>query len=100
METESKTERILIDSLEMTCSDCPSQWNAKTASGRYVYIRYRHGVLKVYVANSESELFDGDLFNYDSKCILNIEPNHDSDGSMTNEELVQILKEQNLIGEN
>ncbi|MFC1436604.1 hypothetical protein ACEZDB_38825 [Streptacidiphilus sp. N1-3] len=30
-----------------TCSSHPSQWDAWTADGRYVYLRYRHGVGRV-----------------------------------------------------
>lgn len=30
-----------------TCNGCPSQWSAKTDDGVYVYIRYRHGFLRV-----------------------------------------------------
>ncbi|MEV6201523.1 hypothetical protein AB0M64_16340 [Streptomyces sp. NPDC051771] len=26
-----------------TCSACPSQWDAWTADGQYLYLRYRHG---------------------------------------------------------
>lgn len=28
---------------EQTCWACPSQWDAWTDEGRYVYLRYRHG---------------------------------------------------------
>jgi hypothetical protein len=27
-----------------TCSACPSQWNAWTPDGRYLYLRYRSGI--------------------------------------------------------
>ncbi|MBM9504183.1 hypothetical protein [Actinacidiphila acididurans] len=26
-----------------TCSACPSQWDAWTADGQYLFLRYRHG---------------------------------------------------------
>ncbi|SEK49258.1 hypothetical protein SAMN05414137_102200 [Streptacidiphilus jiangxiensis] len=26
-----------------TCHSCPSQWDAWTAGGQYLYLRYRHG---------------------------------------------------------
>ncbi|WP_405947502.1 hypothetical protein OG588_13625 [Streptomyces prunicolor] len=26
-----------------TCSACPSQWDAWTADGQYLYLRFRHG---------------------------------------------------------
>jgi hypothetical protein len=27
-----------------TCPACPSQWDAWTATGQYLYLRYRHGI--------------------------------------------------------
>ncbi|MFJ9695558.1 hypothetical protein [Kitasatospora sp. NPDC101183] len=27
-----------------TCSACPSQWDAWTVGGQYLYLRYRHGL--------------------------------------------------------
>ena len=27
-----------------TCGGCPAQWDAWTADGQYLYLRYRHGV--------------------------------------------------------
>lgn len=27
-----------------TCSACPSQWNAWTVDGQYLYLRYRSGI--------------------------------------------------------
>lgn len=29
---------------EQTCVACPSQWNAWTADGQYLYLRYRSGI--------------------------------------------------------
>lgn len=29
---------------EQTCAACPSQWNAWTAAGQYLYLRYRFGI--------------------------------------------------------
>lgn len=36
-----------IARLEQTCDACPSQWDAWTEDGTYVYIRYRYGFLTV-----------------------------------------------------
>ena len=36
-----------LRSSKMTCSACPSQWDAVTEDGDEVYIRYRHGHLTV-----------------------------------------------------
>lgn len=30
-----------------TCLACPSQWEAVDEHGQFVYIRYRHGILRV-----------------------------------------------------
>lgn len=39
-----------IVKLEMTCGACPSQWDAETDQGKYVYIRYRYGYLSASVS--------------------------------------------------
>ena len=52
--------KIDPDSFEMTCSAYPSQWDAKTTDGDYVYIRYRWGWLTVTAkafTDDEVELF-------------------------------------------
>ena len=36
-----------------TCRACPSQWDAWTAQGVYVYVRYRSGRLTVDVGDSQ-----------------------------------------------
>lgn len=38
-----------ITEIEQTCSACPSQWEGKTSSGEYVYIRYRWGEGRIEV---------------------------------------------------
>ncbi len=38
---------LKIVKLVQTCSACPSQWDAWTDAGDYVYIRYRSGLLSV-----------------------------------------------------
>lgn len=49
---------LQLASLEMTCSACPSQWEGKLDDGREVYIRYRCGRLRVYVAPIGTSIFD------------------------------------------
>ncbi len=39
--------RYTIQTLEMTCDACPSQWEGTTIKGRKIYIRYRWGYLRV-----------------------------------------------------
>ncbi|MFG3382194.1 hypothetical protein [Streptomyces sp. NPDC047999] len=36
-------ERRKLTRVVQTCSACPSQWDAWTADGQYLYLRYRHG---------------------------------------------------------
>ena len=36
-----------VTGLKCTCWPCPSQWEARTEDGRFVYIRYRWGELHV-----------------------------------------------------
>jgi hypothetical protein len=42
-------DRIEVTRVEQTCSACPSQWDAWTATGAYVYVHYRSGSLTVDV---------------------------------------------------
>jgi hypothetical protein len=44
--------RIKASSVVQTCNACPSQWNAETFDGEYVYVRYRWGHLRIDVAPS------------------------------------------------
>lgn len=37
--------RYIVKSCVKTCLACPSQWDIKTINGRYIYARYRWGVL-------------------------------------------------------
>lgn len=38
-----------VAELTKTCGACPAQWEGKTACGKYIYARYRHGFLSVEV---------------------------------------------------
>ncbi len=40
---------LLIKNLVMTCSACPSQWNAETPSGQRLSIRFRWDTLTVHI---------------------------------------------------
>lgn len=51
--------KIIISkqSIVMTCSACPSQWDAKTTDGKEVYIRVRYGHFTMDV--DDEEIFSG-----------------------------------------
>ena len=44
---------------------CPYQLEAITYDDKWLYIRYRYGVLSYVVANSEKEWMDNDCIDYD-----------------------------------
>lgn len=35
---------LLLARVVRTCTACPSQWNAWTVDGQYLYLRYRSGI--------------------------------------------------------
>lgn len=39
----SEVEDLILVRVVQTCSAHPSQWDAWTAEGQYLYLRYRHG---------------------------------------------------------
>lgn len=43
---------------------CPYQLEAITSDDKWLYIRYRHGVLSYVVADSEKEWMNGDCVEY------------------------------------
>lgn len=58
-------ERIVVVSLEEGGTACPTQWEGTTDDGKEVYIRYRHGRLRVecdrqwIYSEVVGEVFDG-----------------------------------------
>lgn len=38
---------ITVTELRRTCMGCPAQWEGETATGDNIYVRYRHGTLRV-----------------------------------------------------
>lgn len=80
---------MIIKNLLCTCGACPSQWDAITDDGRAVYIRYRHGTLRLHVgAHGDTTPF----------AAVKADPLHvwpdigDSlDGMMTEDELQRFL---------
>ena len=47
--------RNYIVELVKTCEACPSQWDARTPDGKYIYIRYRYGNLWMGVGDTEQD---------------------------------------------
>lgn len=78
-------------SLEMTCSDCPSQWEGELDNGMLIYIRYRSGKLRVGVGY----IMDGavgasmDIFG-DGELLQLIKVGGPYDGSMSEEQMLSL----------
>jgi hypothetical protein len=60
-------EATVITEIIQTCGACPAQWEGKTADGRYVYIRYRHGVGRIGFGATLDDAVDDDTFNWEGK---------------------------------
>jgi hypothetical protein len=86
--------KILIESLIMTCSACPSQWEGKTDDDRNVYIRYRWGRLTVQFGIGEG----GKGVN--GEYVLKDELGGNLDGSLEESDLINILMDKDLITTN
>lgn len=71
-----------IEVIKQTCTACPSQWVGATRNAQSVYIRYRWGYLSVKIDNVE--VFGKQLMD-------------DLHGVLTEERLIKILRENNLI---
>jgi hypothetical protein len=81
----TKSPILVIVSLKQTCSACPSQWDAQTSDGRYVYIRYRWGMLRVDIAASREAWVD-------ERTTLCYVPHGDSmAGSLSTEDMKRLL---------
>jgi hypothetical protein len=72
-----------------TCNHCPSQWECWTDDNKYVYIRYRYGVLRASLHESEEKYWDC------SKDIVLFREavGEEYDGCMTDEEMKELLKD-------
>jgi len=40
---------IIVKKITKTCEACPSQWEGETDNDQQVYVRYRHGTLKIEI---------------------------------------------------
>jgi hypothetical protein len=53
---------IDVASLTQTCPVCPSQWEGRTTDGRWVYVRYRWGRLRIGVGETLDAAIDNEIF--------------------------------------
>lgn len=77
-------ERIVVSEVEMTCGAFPSQWEGRTVDGRYVYVRYRYGQLRVSVGDTLENAILGD------EAVVSLAHGHGYAGVMTYSELVRL----------
>lgn len=66
--------------IEQTCHACPSQWDAWTEDGTYIYIRYRYGYLTV-TRYDDPEADRGDV-------LFAMQYGDDLDGTMNEDEML------------
>lgn len=64
-------EPITLARVVRTCAACPSQWNAWTTSGQYLYLRYRSGIGTVDAYDTEDSstwmrIPDGSVARFDT----------------------------------
>ena len=78
-----KTKNLGLVSLVRTCPACPSQWDAQTVEGKYLYIRYRFGHLTVDEADTPEEAVNG-------TCIFSEDWGGYWNGEMTDEEMLEV----------
>lgn len=66
-------------------SSCPAQWNGETVDGKFVYVRYRWGVLSVSVDdervwkktvgdNLDGTMFDDEMKEHLFPSVLVVQP--------------------------
>lgn len=54
---------VLLDvyNLCRTCIACPSQWEGRVGDQGSIYIRYRHGIMRVHVSLTGDDAYDGEI---------------------------------------
>lgn len=75
----------------MTCFECPTQYSFETECNREGYIRYRWGILLVYLSEPHKKI-DID----DNELILWAKLNSSLHGTLEEEILINILKSINM----
>jgi hypothetical protein len=79
---------LVIARIEQTCTACPSQWNAWTDDGEYVYIRYRWGCLSIDRAMTPDAWREDDC-----EVVLEKDIGELWDGQMSYDELKRFTKD-------
>lgn len=68
----AEPQAITLARVERTCTAVPSQWNAWTVDGRYLYLRYRSGIGTVDAYDTEdsdqwTRIPDGAIARFDTR---------------------------------
>jgi hypothetical protein len=58
-----RSQMPLVVELRETCSACPSQWEGRAEDGRWIYIRYRFGLLRVGVGDCLADAVAGAMLD-------------------------------------
>lgn len=83
--------RPKVQTLKLTCEAYPSQWEGQLQDGRFVYIRYRYGVLRMGIGVTEDEAADNTTFGRGF-----IEKALDADSNMMSTMTMALRLEQHL----
>ena len=75
---------VIKETLILTCSACPTQWEAETNDGRGAYIRYRWGCLTI-------SYNDGNL-----KPICDINYGDGFDGVLDKDVMIKLLEKEGI----
>jgi hypothetical protein len=87
--TPQERKVAVVVALTQTCLAVPSQWEGELDNGRSLYVRYRHGLLRVGVGEGLSEA----IKNSAPETALHCERLGDQhDGVMSSEELHERLR--------
>jgi len=55
MATPNKPLTVIVARIVNTCPAAPSQWEGVTSDNRRVYIRYRHGSLRIGIGQTQDD---------------------------------------------
>lgn len=77
---------IIVTKLEKTSGSFPSQWEAETNDGRFIYIRYRFGRFEVSIGNTKDESILGTILMRRTYTHANMK----YDGCMSTERMMEL----------